>query len=92
MCAVCSKTVWFSDVLNIDDEPQSEKKAPENRVFFSRAKVWLAGTKSGAGPDKEDVAPEANGNGKTKRSAKAAAAAEVEETRFTRARAKAGDS
>ena len=80
----------FADILNIDDAPPSDKKGGEKKGFFSRAKGWFSGSKSGAGADKEDVAAEANG--KKKRSAKAAAAAEVEETRVTRARAKAGDS
>jgi hypothetical protein len=90
LCVMVNDACAFADVLNIDDAPPSDKKGGEKKGFFSRAKGWFSGSKSGAGADKEDVAAEANG--KKKRSAKAAAAAEVEETRVTRARAKAGDS
>ena len=90
LCVTVNDACAFADILNIDDAPPSDKKGGEKKGFFSRAKGWFSGSKSGAGADKEDVAAEANG--KKKRSAKAAAAAEVEETRVTRARAKAGDS
>ena len=79
----------LADVLNIDDAPPSDQKVQEKKGFFSRAKGWFSGSKSSAGAEKEDVAPE--GNGKKKRGAKAAPPAEVEETRVTRARVKAGD-
>ena len=79
----------MADVLDIDDAPQSEAKAPEKKSFFSRAKGWFSGSKAGSTEDKEDVAPEVNG--KKKRGAKAAPPSEAEETRVTRARVKAGD-
>jgi hypothetical protein len=84
MCTEC-----LADVLDIDDAPLSDQKAPEKKSFFSRAKGWFSGSKSSSTVDKEDVAPEANG--KKKRSAKAAPPAEAEEARVTRARVKAVD-